>query len=106
VVADTLVSIAPCKRSAHQSSKLTYSPVFLGLTNDAVHFVVTRSHKLNDRDHAGLADGTAAQEEHLPRYFAKHGPVDADPKKTKKDGAGKGNWYVLHKSPFQSVPLS
>ncbi|KAH0565312.1 hypothetical protein GP486_001294 [Trichoglossum hirsutum] len=53
---------------------------------------MTRSHKLNDRDHAGLADGTAAQEEHLPRYFAKHGPVDADPKKTKKDGAGKGNW--------------
>ncbi|KAI9867160.1 MAG: hypothetical protein M1813_009438 [Trichoglossum hirsutum] len=53
---------------------------------------LTRSHKLNDRDHAGLADGTAAQEEHLPRYFAKHGPVDADPKKTKKDGAGKGNW--------------
>jgi len=53
---------------------------------------MTRSHKLNDRDHAGLADGTAAPEEHLPRYFAKSGPVDSDPKKTKKDGAGKGNW--------------
>ncbi|OJD17860.1 hypothetical protein AJ78_02101 [Emergomyces pasteurianus Ep9510] len=53
---------------------------------------VTRSHKLNDRDHAGLADGTAAPEEHLPRYFAKSGHVDADPKKTKKDGGGKGNW--------------
>ncbi|PTU17693.1 hypothetical protein P175DRAFT_0511921 [Aspergillus ochraceoroseus IBT 24754] len=30
--------------------------------------------------------------EHLPRYFAKSGPVDADPKKTKKNGGGKGNW--------------
>jgi hypothetical protein len=55
---------------------------------------VTRSHKLNDRDHAGLADGTAGPEEHIPRYFAKSGHVDADPKKTKKDGGGKGNWYV------------
>ncbi|KAL2362970.1 hypothetical protein RJZ56_004113 [Blastomyces dermatitidis] len=53
---------------------------------------VTRSHKLNDRDHAGIADGTAAPEAHLPRYFAKHGHIDADPKKTKKDGGGKGNW--------------
>ncbi|KAK2782158.1 hypothetical protein FQN53_000182, partial [Emmonsiellopsis sp. PD_33] len=52
----------------------------------------TRSHKLNDRDHVGLADGTAGPEEHLPRYFAKAGHVDADPKKTKKDGGGKGNW--------------
>ncbi|KAI9785782.1 MAG: hypothetical protein M1839_008799 [Geoglossum umbratile] len=60
--------------------------------NEAIVFRVTRSHKLNDRDHAGLADGTAAPEEHLPRYFAKSGPVDTDPKKTKKDGAGKGNW--------------
>lgn len=55
-------------------------------------FPVTRSHKQNDRDHAGLADGTAAPEEHLPRYFAKSGFVDADPKKTKKNGGGKGNW--------------
>ncbi|PGH03826.1 hypothetical protein GX51_03814 [Blastomyces parvus] len=53
---------------------------------------LTRSHKLNDRDHAGIADGTAAPEAHLPRYFAKSGHVDADPKKTKKDGGGKGNW--------------
>jgi hypothetical protein len=55
--------------------------------------IVTRSHKQNDRDHAGLADGTAAPEEHLPRYFAKSGFIDADPKKTKKNGGGKGNWY-------------
>jgi len=53
---------------------------------------MTRSHKANDRDHAGLADGTASPIEHLPRYFAKSGYVDADPKKTKKYGGGKGNW--------------
>ncbi|KFY11833.1 hypothetical protein V492_04241, partial [Pseudogymnoascus sp. VKM F-4246] len=52
---------------------------------------VTRSHKLNDRDHAGLADGTASAEEHLPRFFAKSGHIDADPKKTKKNGGGRGN---------------
>jgi hypothetical protein len=55
-------------------------------------FAVTRSHKFNDRDHAGLADGTASPQEHLPRYFAKSGFADADPKKTKKNGGGKGNW--------------
>ncbi|TVY62286.1 hypothetical protein LSUE1_G007080, partial [Lachnellula suecica] len=55
---------------------------------------VGKSHKFNDRDHAGLADGTAAATEHLPRYFAKSGHVDADPKKTKKNGAGKGGWGV------------
>jgi len=53
-----------------------------------------KSHKYNDRDHAGLADGTAAPTEHLPRYFAKSGHVDVDPKKTKKNGAGKGGWGV------------
>ena len=53
---------------------------------------VTRSHKFNDRDHAGLADGSAAAEEHLPRYFAKSGHVDSDPKKVKKEGSGKSNW--------------
>jgi len=55
---------------------------------------MTRSHKLNDRDHAGLANGSAAPEEHLPRYFAKSGFTDQDPKKTKKNGGGKGNWGV------------
>ncbi|KAL5324497.1 hypothetical protein ACEPPN_009043 [Leptodophora sp. 'Broadleaf-Isolate-01'] len=53
-----------------------------------------KTNKFNDRDHAGLADGTAAATEHLPRYFAKTGHVDADPKKTKKNGAGKGGWGV------------
>jgi hypothetical protein len=53
---------------------------------------MTRSHKANDRDHKGLAEGTAAPTEHLPRFFAKSGHVDTDPKKVKKDGCGKGNW--------------
>ena len=53
---------------------------------------VTRSHKFNDRDHAGLADGSATAEEHLPRYFSKSGHVDVDPKKVKKEGSGKSNW--------------
>ncbi|KAH7326282.1 hypothetical protein B0I35DRAFT_422325 [Stachybotrys elegans] len=53
---------------------------------------MTRSHKANDRDHKGLADGTAAPTEHLPRFFAKNGHLDTDPNKVKKDGCGKGNW--------------
>ncbi|KAK6819825.1 hypothetical protein RU639_007307 [Aspergillus parasiticus] len=55
-------------------------------------FTMTRSHKINDRDHSVLHDGIAVSQENLPRYFAKSGPVDADPRKTKKDGGGKGNW--------------
>ncbi|KAG9246442.1 hypothetical protein BJ878DRAFT_497047 [Calycina marina] len=50
--------------------------------------------KYNDRDHAGLASGTAAPTEYVPRYFAKSGHVDVDPKKAKKNGAGKGGWGV------------
>ncbi|MCJ1225139.1 hypothetical protein MMC12_001788 [Toensbergia leucococca] len=53
---------------------------------------LNRWSSINDRDHVGLADGTAAAEEHLPRYFAKSGHVDSDPKKVKKEGGGKGNW--------------
>lgn len=59
---------------------------------------MTRSHKANDRDHKGLADGSAPPSEHLPRFFAKHGHADTDPKKIKKDGSGRGNWYVLYTS--------
>ncbi|KAJ5655621.1 hypothetical protein N7507_007571 [Penicillium longicatenatum] len=55
-----------------------------------IDHLVTRSHKLNDRDHP--ADGIVALNEQLPRYFGKSGPTDADPRKTKKDGGGKGNW--------------
>ncbi|CAD0081728.1 unnamed protein product [Aureobasidium vineae] len=55
-------------------------------------FLVTRSHKLNDRDHVGLANGTASPEEHLPRYFAKSGfNANNDPNRVKKSGNGKGN---------------
>jgi hypothetical protein len=53
---------------------------------------MTRSHKYTDRDHKGIADGSVSPTEHLPRFFAKSGHVDADPKKIKKDGGGKGNW--------------
>jgi len=53
---------------------------------------MTRSHKFGDKDHAGLADGTVAPQEHLPKFFAKNGFADADPKKTKKNGGGRGNW--------------
>ncbi|KAF1981118.1 hypothetical protein K402DRAFT_398815, partial [Aulographum hederae CBS 113979] len=50
----------------------------------------TRSHKFNDRDHSEHLDG--ASNEHIPKFFGKSGHVDTDPKKTKKDGGGKGNW--------------
>lgn len=53
---------------------------------------MTRTHKGNDRDHVGLANGTAGPEEHLPRYFAKAGHAGVDPAGTKKSGGGKGNW--------------
>ncbi|KAK6005072.1 hypothetical protein QM012_007851 [Aureobasidium pullulans] len=55
--------------------------------------LMTRSRKLNDRDHVGLANGTALPEEHLPRYFAKSGfNANNDPNRVKKSGNGKGNW--------------
>ncbi|KAH6517138.1 hypothetical protein HBI81_182340 [Parastagonospora nodorum] len=60
--------------------------------NPLQHPNMTRSHKFTDRDHAGIADGTAERESRLPRYFAKAGHADADPTKTKKGGSGKGNW--------------
>ncbi|GKZ83757.1 hypothetical protein AnigIFM56816_008853 [Aspergillus niger] len=53
---------------------------------------VTRSHKTNEPDHSALQEGEIVAQESLPRYFAKSGPVDADPRKTKKDGGGKRNW--------------
>ncbi|KAF7508758.1 hypothetical protein GJ744_009005 [Endocarpon pusillum] len=57
-----------------------------------IGFLVTRTEKRNDRNHTGLADGTATAEDHLPRYFAKSGHPDADPTAIKKQGGGKGNW--------------
>jgi len=56
---------------------------------------MTRSHKANDRDHKGIAEGTALPVENLPKFFAKNGFADADPKKIKKDGGGKGNWGTI-----------
>lgn len=53
---------------------------------------VTRSHKSTDRDHAGLANGTAAPEDNLPKYFGKAGYAGESPSKTKKQGGGKSNW--------------
>ncbi|KAI2623805.1 hypothetical protein GGS21DRAFT_334021 [Xylaria nigripes] len=53
---------------------------------------MTRSHKHNDKDHAGLAEGTAIPHDNLPKFFAKNGFEGVDPKKTKKNGAGRGNW--------------
>jgi len=53
---------------------------------------MTRTHKYNDKNHAGLAGGTVLPQEHLPHYFAKNGFADSDPNKTKKNGGGKGNW--------------
>ncbi|RYN81478.1 hypothetical protein AA0120_g10036 [Alternaria tenuissima] len=53
---------------------------------------MTRSHKFTDRDHAGIADGTAERETRLPKFFGKSGHADTDPTKTKKGGSGKGNW--------------
>jgi len=53
---------------------------------------MTRTHKATDRNHVGLANGTAAPEEHLPRYFAKAGFAGTNPADTKKQGGGKGNW--------------
>ncbi|KAL2877357.1 hypothetical protein SGCOL_007296 [Colletotrichum sp. CLE4] len=76
-----LAVFVPILDSWHLASSLTNTP-----------FSVTRSHKYNDRDHAGLADGTASPQEHLPRYFAKHGHEGVDPKKVKKNGGGRSNW--------------
>lgn len=52
---------------------------------------MTRSHKLHKPD-SHIADESGAPESQLPRFFAKHGPVGANPTKTKKDGGGKANW--------------
>ncbi|KAF4981410.1 hypothetical protein FZEAL_2758 [Fusarium zealandicum] len=56
---------------------------------------LTRSHKANDRDHKGIAEGTVLPSDNLPRFFAKHGYADVDPKKVKKDGSGRGNWGTV-----------
>ena len=67
---------------------------------------MTRTNKGNDRNHSAIADGSALPEERLPRYFAKHGHVDADPKGVKKQGGGKGNWYTSPPMPSLHPPLT
>ncbi|KAI0164465.1 hypothetical protein GGR52DRAFT_575818 [Hypoxylon sp. FL1284] len=46
----------------------------------------------NDKDHAGIAEGTAIPHENMPKFFGKNGFEGVDPKKTKKNGGGKANW--------------
>lgn len=53
---------------------------------------MTRSHKFNDKDHSGQRAGDVVPQEHVPKYFGKHGFADADPNKTKKNGGGRANW--------------
>lgn len=54
---------------------------------------MTRSHKFNDKDHAAVAEVNAGHAQtQVPKFFGKHGYADTDPKKTKKNGGGKGNW--------------
>ncbi|KAJ5381022.1 uncharacterized protein N7496_003450, partial [Penicillium cataractarum] len=79
------LSLLPTLIYSKPSSKTT-----ILTTSISTDSTVTRSHKLNDRDHP--LDGMMPPRENLPRYFAKSGPTDADPRKTKKDGGGKGNW--------------
>jgi hypothetical protein len=55
-------------------------------------YSVTRTRRVGDRDHVGLANGTAAPEEHLPRFFGKANYTDTAPSVSKKQGGGKGNW--------------
>ncbi|KAI1116340.1 hypothetical protein F5Y14DRAFT_449206 [Nemania sp. NC0429] len=54
--------------------------------------MASRETQFNDKDHAGLAEGTVLPHENTPKFFAKNGFEGVDPKKTKKNGAGKGNW--------------
>jgi len=61
--------------------------------SELMQVAVTRSHKQNERDHAALAAGTATGDR-LPRFFSKNGLVGTDPKKVKKNGAGKGGWGI------------
>ncbi|KAJ5099211.1 hypothetical protein N7532_006212 [Penicillium argentinense] len=53
--------------------------------------IMTRTHKVNDREYQAEG-GIMPPHDNLPRFFGRSGPTDADPKKTKKDGGGKGNW--------------
>ncbi|KAK7612583.1 hypothetical protein JOL62DRAFT_569217 [Phyllosticta paracitricarpa] len=67
-----------------KASALTVNPKDLS----PFQSIMTRSHKANDRDHAAHQ----GNDDHLPRFFAKHGHVDSEPGKVKKNGGGNFNW--------------
>lgn len=67
---------------------------------------MTRTQKANNRDHVGLANGTAAPEEHLPRYFAKAGHDGVNPSSTKKQGQGRGNWGTPGYTELDDLPYN
>ncbi|KAI1850205.1 hypothetical protein JX265_002103 [Neoarthrinium moseri] len=52
----------------------------------------TQVTRYNEKDHAGIAEGTAFPTDNLPKFFAQNGFAGVDPKKTKKNGGGRGNW--------------
>ncbi|KAI7528363.1 hypothetical protein KC331_g15780 [Hortaea werneckii] len=87
--------LRPARLPSVSSSSL-FAPLTHHITNrdntTASNNIMTRTHKGNDRDHVGLANGTAVPEEHLPRYFGKAGFAGTNPAETKKKGSGKGNW--------------
>ena len=56
---------------------------------------VTRTHKMFGAHPEVVNDESGAPESKVPRYFAKHGPVGANPNKTKKDGGGRANWCAF-----------
>ncbi|USW58768.1 hypothetical protein Slin15195_G120870 [Septoria linicola] len=67
---------------------------------------VTRTQKANNRDHVGLANGTAAPEEHLPRYFGKSGHDGVSPTSVKKSGQGRGNWGTPGYTELDDLPYN
>jgi hypothetical protein len=88
-----------CTTASHLNSQLvlhntiiTIDASLIRTTANLPFCAVGKTTKFNDRNHAGLADGSATPEDHLPRYFAKSGYEGTDPKKMKKAGAGKGGW--------------
>ncbi|CRG85561.1 Nucleoporin nup132 [Talaromyces islandicus] len=89
---DLNLEIDTLRRFIEEGQLDLWYPELLKLVQEDFAGILTRSHKMNDRDHAPLSDGPAAVHDSVPRFFGKSGPVDADPKKTKKDGGGKGNW--------------
>ncbi|KAL7271623.1 hypothetical protein RUND412_005599 [Rhizina undulata] len=53
---------------------------------------MTRTHKANEIPHNHPEAKQYFEENMIPKYFGKAGPVNAAPNKIKKNGAGKCNW--------------